>query len=223
MKLIGITGGVGSGKTAVLQYIREHYSCRILLADEISHQVMRAGGSIHDELVELLRRVPGEEPLTDAAGEIRHSAMASRIFRDSGALQRVNDLLHPAVKEFVLEAVRQERRKEETGAPDRVDYLFLEAALLIECGYGSLVDEMWYIYCSLDERRKRLRESRGYSDEKVDSILRTQLSEAEFRKGSDVVIDNSGSFDEACRQVDARLAQRDRRGESAAGRAVNSL
>lgn len=62
MKLIGITGGVGSGKTAVLQYIREHYSCRILLADEISHEVMRAGGSIHDELVELLRRVPGRSP-----------------------------------------------------------------------------------------------------------------------------------------------------------------
>ncbi len=206
MKMIGITGGVGSGKTAVLDYIRGRYNCRILLADEISHRMMAAGGCIHEELVGILEKVPGEEPLTDAAGEIRHSAMASRIFRNPKVRQSVNELLHPAVKEFVLEAVEQERRKAAAGAPDRVDYLFLEAALLIECGYGSLVDEMWYIYCSLDERRKRLRESRGYSDEKVDSILRTQLSEEEFRKGSDVVIDNSGSFEDACRQVDASLA-----------------
>ncbi len=206
MKMIGITGGVGSGKTAVLDYIRDRYNCRILLADEISHRMMAAGGCIHEELVGILEKVPGEEPLTDAAGEIRHSAMASRIFRNPKVRQSVNELLHPAVKEFVLEEVEQERRKAAAGAPDRVDYLFLEAALLIECGYGSLVDEMWYIYCSLDERRKRLRESRGYSDEKVDSILRTQLSEEEFRKGSDVVIDNSGSFEDACRQVDARLA-----------------
>ncbi len=205
MKMIGVTGGVGSGKTELLRYIGEHYSCRILLADEISHQVMRTGGSVYRQLVELLQKTPGEEPLTDAKGEIIHSAMASRIFHNPELLNRVNELLHPAVKEVVLETVRTEKEKAREGAPDRVDYLFLEAALLIECGYGSLVDEMWYIYCSLDERRRRLRENRGYSEAKIDGILKTQLTEAEFRRGSDVVIDNSGSLEEACRQIDARL------------------
>lgn len=205
LKIIGVTGGVGSGKTELLRCIKEHYSCRILLADEVSHQVMRAGGSIHDELIRLLNSVPGKEPLTDAEGEILHAAMASRIFQNPGLLQKVNDLIHPAVKEYILEALREEREKAEKKSPDRVAYFFLEAALLIECGYGSLVDEMWYIYCSLDERRRRLKESRGYSDAKIDSILEKQLTEEQFRSGSDVVIDNSGSLETALRQIDARL------------------
>lgn len=206
MKIIGVTGGVGSGKTELLHYIEKNYRCRILLADEASHEVMQKGGRIYEPLVALL----GSSVL-DSSGEINRKEMAARIFSHEELLGRVNALIHPAVREFILEAVAEEREKATADADDAVDYFFLEAALLIECGYRSVVDEMWYIYCDLAVRRERLKKSRGYSDEKIDSILSSQLSEAEFRSGSDVVIDNSGNLEDAYRQIREALASGERK------------
>lgn len=206
MKIIGVTGGVGSGKTELLHYIEKNYRCRILLADEASHEVMQKGGRIYEPLVALL----GSSVL-DSSGEINRKEMAARIFSQEELLGRVNALIHPAVREYILEAVAEEREKAAAGADDAVDYFFLEAALLIECGYRSVVDEMWYIYCDLAVRRERLKKSRGYSDEKIDSILSSQLSEAEFRSGSDVVIDNSGNLEDAYRQIREALASGERK------------
>lgn len=201
MKIIGVTGGVGSGKTELLHYIEKNYRCRILLADEAAHEVMQKGGRIYEPLVALL----GSSVL-DSSGEINRKEMAARIFSQEDLLGRVNALIHPAVREYILEAVAEEREKAAAGAADAVDYFFLEAALLIECGYRSVVDEMWYIYCDLAVRRERLKKSRGYSDGKIDSILSSQLTEAEFRSGSDVVIDNSGNLEDAYRQIREALA-----------------
>lgn len=201
MKIIGVTGGVGSGKTELLHYIEKNYRCRILLADEASHEVMQKGGRIYEPLVALL----GSSVL-DSSGEINRKEMAARIFSQEELLGRVNALIHPAVREYILEAVAEEREKAAAGAEDAVDYFFLEAALLIECGYRSVVDEMWYIYCDLAVRRERLKKSRGYSDGKIDSILSSQLTEAEFRSGSDVVIDNSGNLEDAYSQIREALA-----------------
>lgn len=206
MKIIGVTGGVGSGKTELLHYIEKNYRCRILLADEASHEVMQKGGRIYEPLVALL----GSSVL-DSSGEINRKEMAARIFSHEELLGRVNALIHPAVREFILEAVAEEREKATADADDAVDYFFLEAALLIECGYRSVVDEMWYIYCDLAVRRERLKKSRGYSDEKIDSILSSQLTEAEFRSGSDVVIDNSGNLEDAYRQIREALASEERK------------
>lgn len=206
MKIIGVTGGVGSGKTELLHYIEKNYRCRILLADEAAHEVMQKGGRIYEPLVALL----GSSVL-DSSGEINRKEMAARIFSQEELLGRVNALIHPAVREFILEAVAEEREKAAAGAEDAVDYFFLEAALLIECGYRSVVDEMWYIYCDLAVRRERLKKSRGYSDGKIDSILSSQLTEAEFRSGSDVVIDNSGNLEDAYRQIREALASGERK------------
>ncbi|MBR3635158.1 MAG: dephospho-CoA kinase, partial [Lachnospiraceae bacterium] len=83
----------------------------------------------------------------------------------------------------------------------KIDYLFIEAALLIECGYNAHVDEMWYIYTKEEVRRERLKSSRGYSDEKIDSIMAAQLSEEDFKKGSDKCIDNSAGFENTVKQI----------------------
>ena len=206
MKIIGVTGGVGSGKTELLHYIEKNYRCRILLADEASHEVMQKGGRIYEPLIALL----GSSVL-DSSGEINRKEMAARIFSQEELLGRVNALIHPAVREYILEAVAEEREKAAAGAEDAVDYFFLEAALLIECGYRSVVDEMWYIYCDLAVRRERLKKSRGYSDGKIDSILSSQLTEAEFRSGSDVIIDNSGNLEDAYRQIREALASGERK------------
>lgn len=89
----------------------------------------------------------------------------------------------------------------------RVDFFFLEAALLIEEGYDRIVDELWYVYADEEVRRKRLKESRGYSDAKIDHIFHSQLPEEEFRRHCRRVIENNGDLQETCRQIDEVLAK----------------
>ena len=204
MKVIGVTGGVGSGKSEILHYLNTHYPCRIVMADEVGHEVMRRGQPAYEPLVNLLGSVPGG-PLLDPDGEIDRKEMAARIFSEESLRQQVNALIHPAVRVYIEDEIAREREKEASGAADTPDYFILEAALLIECGYRDVVDEMWYIYCDPKVRAERLLRSRGYSDEKTAAICAGQLSEEAFRAGSDVVIDNSGDLADAFRQADEAL------------------
>ena len=196
MKVIGITGGVGAGKSALLRYIAENYNCRIILADEMAHQVKKPGTPCYDKLIELL-----SADILNEDGTIHKGKMAARIFESEELLKNVNEIIHPAVKEMILDEIADARKK------GVFDFLFLEAALLIEDGYLNIVDDMWYIYAREEVRRIRLKVSRNYSDEKIDAIMKTQLSEENFRKYCSVVIDNSDSLENAYRQIDTKLGE----------------
>ena len=197
MRIIGITGGIGAGKSRVLQYIEEHYNCRVILADDVGNEVKLPGKICYNELVELL----GNDIL-DEEGYIQKDKMAALIFSDKDLLEKVNAIIHPAVQNYILEAIEKEKKD------DRLDFFFLEAALLIECGYGTHVDELWYVYADKEVRRQRLKENRHYSDEKITSIMNGQLAEEDFRKHCQVVIDNSKDLEETQKQIDKILGER---------------
>ncbi len=194
MLFIGITGGIGAGKSEILNYIKKHYKCEIYLADEVAHLVKMPGTECFCKLVSLLGK-----DILQADGQIDKVAMANKIFADAELLAQVNDIVHPAVKEYLLKQLEAARLKEE------VELFFVEAALLIEAGYGHLVDEMWYIYANEDVRRKRLKAARGYSEEKIANIMQSQLSEEAFREASDFVIDNSDLLIKSYHQIDKKL------------------
>ena len=196
MKVIGITGGVGSGKTQILTYLQEHTNCRIIVADKVAHELEEQGEACYEQIVTLL----GRGILTEY-GRINKSEMASRIFGDRNLLIRINQIVHPAVKEYISKAIAEERGK------GQIDYLFIEAALLIEGGYSGIVDEMWYIHTDEPVRRERLKLSRGYSDEKIDDIIKEQLTEEEFYRHCSVVIDNSKALQNAFQQIDEKLGE----------------
>lgn len=196
MKTIGITGGVGAGKSQILSYIEENCNCRILLADEVAHLVKGPGQPCYEKLVQLL----GKEVLLED-GTIDKKKMAAAIFSDSSVLAAVNGIIHPAVKTYILDELEKERNAGE------LDAFFVEAALLIEEGYGQLLDELWYIFADSRVRRERLKANRQYSDEKIDQIFASQLSEEVFRTHCKVVIDNSGSLSDTYRQIDEILKE----------------
>ena len=197
MKVIGITGGVGAGKSEILAYLREHANCRIIIADKVAHDLERQGEVCYEQIVALLgREIVAED------GEIDKSKMAAGIFADRSLLVRINEIVHPAVKEYILNEIAKEKKA------GRLDYLFIEAALLIEDGYKEIVDEMWYIHTDEKTRRDRLKASRGYSDEKINSIMREQLSEEEFCRHCSTVIDNSKTLEGAYGQIDKKLGER---------------
>ncbi len=194
MRLIGITGGVGAGKSTILGYIKAHCLCRIYLADEVAHVVREPGQPCYEALVELL----GQEILEED-GQLHRGRMAEKIFGDENLLEQVNAIIHPAVQTYLLEKIQEARKEGQT------ELFFIEAALLIECGYRDIVDEMWYIHAEEDVRRERLRESRGYSSERIKQIMDSQLTEEAFRAGCDFVIDNSGAPEESFRQIRRKL------------------
>jgi dephospho-CoA kinase len=192
--IIGITGGIGAGKSTVLGYIKEHYNCRIIFSDDVGNEIKKKGYPAYDALVELL----GEEVLGED-GEIDRAKMASAIFNNKNKLKNVNNILHPAVNTFIINIIESEKKA------CKLDFVFVEAALLIENGYDKIADELWYVYASEDVRRKRLKASRGYSEEKITDIFEKQLDDATFRKYCSFVIDNSADLEEAARQIDEKL------------------
>lgn len=190
MKVIGITGGVGAGKTQVLSYIGAHYNCRIIRADEAAHLLYAPGQECHEKLVKLL----GADIL-DEDGAIDKAKMAAAVFGSRTLLEGVNRIVHPEVKKYILRQMEQEREK---GA---VDYFFIEAALLIEEHYDKIVDEMWYVHADAAVRRERLARSRHYSAERTARIMDGQLSEEAFRAHCQAVIVNNGDLGETYQQI----------------------
>ena len=194
MKIIGITGGVGAGKSEILSFIKKNYNCEIYLADQVAHKIKEKGEICYQPLVELL----GEDVL-DSDGEINKGKMASIIFADEEILKKVNEIVHPGVKEYILTKMEEAKEK------GVVDLFFIEAALLIEAGYQDMVDELWYIYAKKEVRVKRLQDNRGYSLEKIEQIMNSQLAEDIFFKTCDFVIDNSGEIEDSYKQIRNKL------------------
>ena len=194
MRVIGITGGVGSGKSEILAYLKEHVNCRVIMADRAAHVLELPGAPCYEPLITLLGR-----DILAGDGAIDRQKMAAAIFADRELLERVNGIVHPAVRTYLLQEIEREKNA------GQHDYLFLEAALLIEEGYEQVVDEMWYIHADESVRRERLKASRGYADEKIDSIMRRQLPERTFYEHCRVVIENSGLLADTYRQIDEKL------------------
>lgn len=184
MLVIGITGGVGSGKSRVLEYLQKHCNCRIVLADDVGNKVKEPGQKCYEQIVRLLGNGILNEDKT-----INRVKMAELIFANESVLNEVNEIIHPAVEEYILTEMEKERGK------GTIDVFFLEAALLIEAGYLKYLNELWYIYSKREVRVARLKESRQYSDEKIEQIMNSQLSEDEFRRYAYVILDNSDEFE----------------------------
>lgn len=193
---IGITGGVGNGKSEVLSYLKEHYNAYVLLADELANELKMPGNRCYQPVIDCI----GYDIILPD-GRIDNTKMAKAIFSDPSLLAQINAIIHPAVKEEIR------KRMDEVEKQGDFAFFFLEAALLIEERYEEMLDEIWYVYAKEDVRRMRLKQSRHYSDAKIDSIINKQLSEACFRSVCKFVIDNSGTFSESKKQIDKKMEE----------------
>ena len=119
-------------------------------------------------------------------GTIDRKRLGEIVFSDEIELEYLNSLIHPGVREYIDNKLKE-------SMPD--ENFVIESAILVEAGYKDICDEIWYIYVDESIRRTRLKSSRGYTNEKIDSILNNQLSDEEFRKNADIIIDNSKSVE----------------------------
>lgn len=189
MKIIGITGGVGSGKSAVLQLLQQEYGAVVVQLDEVAKKLQKKGTPCWNEIIEVF----GTEIL-DETKELDRKKLAQIVFQDQEKLARLNAIVHPAVKQYVLLDI-EEKRKAKTSL------YVLEAALLLEAGYDKICEETWFIYTEESIRRARLKESRGYSDNRITDMIKSQNPESYFRRNCTRMIDNSGTMEATKRQI----------------------
>lgn len=191
MRIIGVTGGVGAGKSTVLLHLEKAWHARLILADQVGHEIMEPGKDAYKKIVDEF----GREILAED-GRIDRGILGGIVFADREKLEKLNAIVHPAVKAEIL------KRIAEAGPGDCI---VVEAALYLEEKYDAFCQETWYIYTNEEERRKRLKASRGYTDERIDQILKNQKSHEEFLSRCNYVIDNNGTAEDTCRQIDKRM------------------
>lgn len=183
MKVIGITGGVGSGKTAAAHMLADIARAGLLIADELGHVAMEKDTKGYQQIVDEF----GADVL-NVRGEIDRQALSKIVFGDSIKLKRLNHIIHPVVKEYIGQYIAD--RRDEDG------FLILENAIMFETGCDIFCDEIWYIAVSEEIRKERLQQNRGYSREKSEAIMRQQLQDEIYRKRCQRMISNDGGMDE---------------------------
>ena len=203
MHFIGITGGVGCGKSMVLKFLESEYGAYIIYSDILAAQLCEPGG----ECLEMIKaKVPEvfPESVIGPDGSMDRAAMGQAVFGSEECRLALNAIIHPTVKKEICRIAEEKRQSGDC------ELLILEAALLVEERYELICDELWYVYASEEIRRARLKEHRGYSDEKITSVMNSQLPDSVFREKCDVIIDNEGSKEECHRivrsQVDRLMA-----------------
>lgn len=191
MKVVSITGGVGSGKSEVLRVLKEEFGAQVILADEVAHQLMELGKSGYKKVVEALGT-----SFLNADGSINRKKLAELIFNDEKALEQMNAIIHPMVwREIQYEITHSDKA-----------LIVVEAALFDE-EHNAMFDEIWYVYTTRENRIKRLMASRGYTEEKCLDIMSNQASEEEYRSLAAHVLDNNGSVEAIRDQIAAFLSE----------------
>ena len=191
--MLGITGGVGSGKSTVLDILKNDYGAFIISCDEVARGLQKRGGKCFADIVALF----GEQILRPD-GEPDRSRIADLVFADPELLGRLEQIVHPAVKREI------QSMAENAGN----GLIVIESALLLLAGYDTVCRKIWYVYASEIVRRARLRSSRGYTDERISRMFAAQESEDWYRSRADYVIDNdSAGFDGLKIQIEKGLRE----------------
>ena len=195
MIIIGITGGVGSGKSRVLYDLSENHGAYIVEADKLAHTLMEPGQSIYNEIVKNFGREILKE---NAPYEIDRQKLGGIVFADKDKLKLLDSISHPEVKKNILGQIEAKKA-------EGVELFVIEAALLIQDGYKKICDEIWYVWVSKEERIKRLAKQRGYTRSKCISMFNSQEDDDYYKKYADFTINNQLDYENSSKQLNARL------------------
>ena len=179
--VIGLTGGIGTGKSEVARLLQA-LGAVIINADDVGHQAYKPGSESWREVVEAF----GDD-IVHPNGEIDRRKLGAIVFSDPGQVARLNKIMHPRMARIVatqLEALRSQ------GTPVAV----VEAALLFEAGWDSLVDEVWAIDSPLESVIHRLQARNGMSAEEVLQRVDSQMDRAERLERAQVTLSNDGDM-----------------------------
>ena len=183
--VLGVCGGVGSGKSFVIEYL-EKQGAFVILSDEVAKKISEEEGPALEKIRELFK----DDNVLTSDGRMDRAKVAALIFNDEKKKNALNDILHPATKEEIVRQIEEVKLAD----PDRL--ILLESAIFFETGCDKLVDKVLFVYADEDVRIKRLMDGRGYTEEKCRAIMAKQMSSEELKERCDYVVNNSGTFEE---------------------------
>ena len=183
MKIIGLTGGIGTGKGVVAAFLGS-MGAAVIDADRLGHEAYAHGMDGWDQVVKLF----GTEIL-DSNGEIDRRVLAKIVFSDAAALQKLNSAIHPIIKRTIRTLLKD---CEDTG----IEVAVIEAAILLETGWNDLVDETWLVTAGYEAVVERVQKRQGLSRDQVEIRIRAQSSTEWKMDHADIVIDNSGTVEQ---------------------------
>ena len=194
MKIIGLTGGIASGKSTVATELRKQ-NVPVFDADEVSRNAVAKGS----KGLALVAEAFGAEYLT-ADGEMDRAKISQLVFSDKEALKTLEGILHKIVWDEAEAFLAEARVKNEKLA-------VLDVPLLIECKWHERVDCVWLVAVSKEQQIKRAMIRSGMTEEEVKARIAAQMSLEDKKKFADVVLDNSGALEETLLQVQEELAK----------------
>ncbi len=183
MRTIGLTGGIGSGKSAVSDILRD-LGAFVIDADVVAHEVYRPDSDGWREVVEAF----GSE-IESPSGEIDRGKLAAIVFGDAAQLERLNRIVHPRARDLVAERLGRAEKSGEAA-------VVVEAPLLFEAGWEDMFDEVWAVAAPEETVIARVVEARGIDAASVRSRMRAQMSNEDRLSRARVAIDNSRSPDD---------------------------
>ena len=190
-KIIGITGGIASGKSTVVEEIRRSgYS--VIDADAVVHRLQAKGGKLYQALLDWL----GEDILR-SDGQLDRAKLSQFIFSSTENQTKSAQLQNKVIRQ----ALAQER--DQLAATEKI--FFMDIPLLIELDYQDWFSEIWLVYLDEDKQLQRLMERNGYSQEQAVQRIAAQMPLIEKKGYADVVLDNNGSVEELQQQVQIAL------------------
>ena len=177
---IGLTGGIASGKSTIANYIKKNRNIPILDADQYSKELIKPKGNCYKKVVAYFGPQIVDE--YSSVNEINRALLKKIIFENSIHRKWIQNLLHPLIKEKMIEKCNQfEKHK----------ILLLVIPLLFEAKFTDLCTEIWLVKCPKDIQKKRLMKRNKISDDEAEKIINLQLNFEDKSKFSDVILDNS--------------------------------
>lgn len=186
--VIGITGGIGSGKSEVTRYLRS-LGEKVICADEVSRQVVEPG----EPGAEAIKQAFGQD-FFNTDGTLNRSMLASHVFDDKILMKKLNDTLHPIIIKRVNDM-----------ALENAGRVFLDVALLIQSGMHKTVDYVWLVKASLETRIKRVKKRDNTDKQSVLRRINNQLSDTEMSNYADEIIENNSSLTELHKRINELL------------------
>ncbi len=183
VRTIGLTGGIGSGKSTVAGLLAE-FGALVIHADTVGHEVYRPRTPGWDQVVGAFGR-----DVVAADGSIDRKKLGAIVFADATARQRLNAIVHPLIFDAIQRRIADERAKGENRP------IVVEAAVLIEANWLPLVEEVWLVVTGRSAVVDRVQRDRGLTEEEIGRRIDAQLSDDERRRFAEVVIENSGSLE----------------------------
>jgi dephospho-CoA kinase len=181
---IGLTGGIGSGKSTVTKILAE-LGAPIIDADQVGHAIYAPGGPAYDDMIAAF----GAGILADDR-TIDRRKLGPIVFADPAALKRLNSIVHPKMFARLREMIEALR------AAGEARPIVVEAAILIEANWLPLFDEIWLVVAAKDRVLERIERDRGLAREQTEARIKAQLADAERRKHAAIVITNDGTIDD---------------------------